>query len=48
MFAHAISSTNAVTPSSSVIGSPASLRAELCPRLPSVRSSGLVLNRAIV
>ena len=48
IFAQAISSTNAVTPSSSVSGAFASRDTELWPRDPGSRVSCFALNRAIV
>ena len=48
MLAHAMSSTNAVTPSRSVSGAFASRDTLLWPRLPGSTSTGLALKRASV
>ena len=48
MFAHAMSSTSAVTPSSSVSGARASRDTDVWPRAPGATMIGLARNRAIV
>ena len=48
MFAHAMSSTSAVTPRSSISGVRASPWTELWPRQPLRRRCSFALNRAIV